>query len=226
MNDNAFSDKLLCFSSIQQLLTSYNGYAPLFDSSSPHYVAGVRSQLKPAAWREMLSGGPNQIFGQGEWDSDSLYLLDGVMHGFKIIDPGADITPYFTANYMSAEVTSRENINDIILSEISDGKLSVVDSAPTCIHALGAVPKPNGKCRPITDASRPRNISINNFMQQTFSHFKFKRIDDVCADLQRNQYLAVTDLAAAYRSTMIRAYDRQFQGLKWDIDGSPWVITA
>ena len=181
-------------------------------------VCGVTAQFKPASWRNLLSGGPNNVYGKGVWDGDSLFILDGVLHGFKVVDPGADISPYYTPNYASAIDKSGEQMNIIIQDELLSGKLSIVKEKPQCVHALGAVPKPNGSIRPITDASRPKFMSINNYMNQTFNHFKYNSMDDVCAFLKPNCYLSVSDISAAYRSVLTRAHDRKFQGLKWGAD--------
>ena len=80
------SENLMCFENIEDLLCIYDSYKPLWDCTSRHFVSGVEAQFKPAGWRQMLSGGPMDIY-NGGWDVNSLFLLDGVVHGFKIIDP-------------------------------------------------------------------------------------------------------------------------------------------
>ena len=118
----------------------------------------------------MLSGGAGDVF-NCEWDCNSLFLLDGVLHGFKIVDPNANIPSYECKNYSSATGEACEFMDNIVLNELALGKLSMVDRKPHCIHSLGAVEKASGGYRPITDASRPEGISINNFMSQTFNTF-------------------------------------------------------
>ena len=44
-------------------------------------------------------------------------------------------------------------MNDKIVSELSEHKVRVVSSRPKCVHSLGAVEKSNGSLRPITDCS-------------------------------------------------------------------------
>ena len=112
-----------------------------------------------------------------------------------------------------------EFIDNLLKKELSCGKLSVTHVKPKCVHALGAVPKSTGGFRPITDASRPEGLSINNHMSSTFQHFKFSKIDDVCAVLRPSCYMAVTDISSAYRSVLVRPEDRTYQGLKWELDG-------
>lgn len=211
---------VVCFDSVDDILSYYDGYVPLWDPTSIHVLNGVRSQLNICNWRDMLCGGPNRVYGD-QWDIDALYILDGVINGFKLVDPNAAITPYHCTNYRSATVEAYAPMRDLLLSEVQQGKLCVVSEKPVCIHALGAISKPDGSYRPITDASRPTGMSINNYMEMTFNTFKFSTVDMVSAHLQEGWYSAVTDLAAAYRSVLIRASDRVFQGLAWNFDGLP-----
>ena len=171
----------------------------------------------------MLAGGPMKVHGE-KGDINSLFLLDGVIHGFKVIDPHAVVESYESTNYKSATVDARGYINDIIDNELATGKLSIVDRKPHCIHALGAVEKSSGGYRPITDASKPEGYSINNYMSETFQHFKFNSIDDICENLNPGDFLGVTDISAAYRSVLIRPSDRKYQGLRWDVDGKEVYI--
>ena len=167
----------------------------------------------------MLSGGIDNFF-DNNWDKDSLLLLDGILHGFKIVNPLVDIPSYECINYSSATGEAYQFMNDIIERELAIGKLSVVDRKPHCVNALGAVEKSSGGYRPITDASKPDDISINNFMSHTFNNFKFCNIDQICESLTPGCFLAVTDVEAAYRTCMIRPGVRKFQGLAWEVGGS------
>ena len=163
------------------------------------------------AWREMLL--------EGDVDEDALFLLDGILTGFKLVDPYADIDDYSTDNYYSAAVTSKEALDIMILDEISQGKFTISPEKPKCVHAIGAIPKASGGIRNITDCSRPKGQSINCFMSETFSTFKYKSIDDVTSKLQQGTYMAVTDISSAYRSVPIRPSDRTLQGLQWEFEG-------
>ena len=155
----------------------------------------------------------------GPVDADSLFVMDGIMHGFKLVDPGAEVGPYISDNYYSATVGSREEMDVLIQSELAQGKLSVVHVKPECVHAMGAIRKPSGKIRNITDCSRPENLSINSYMEETFSSFSYKSVDTVTSLLDQGDFMAVTDISNAYRSIMIRPCDRTRQGLSWFIDG-------
>ena len=208
-----------CTSDVQELLFSYKNYDPLWEAAVQHKVYNVSSQMNPCGWREMLSGGKDSVFGEGVWDVDSHFLLDGILHGFKLIDPSADIAAYCSRNYASATKDARGEMDAIIIGELGSGKLSICEEDPKCIHALGAVPKATGGFRPITDASRPMGTSINNHMQDTFQTFKYKSVDMVADSLQRGWFMSVTDISAAYRSILIRPSDRTYQGLRWEVDG-------
>ena len=86
---------------------------------------------------------------------------------------------------------------DIISDVLSSGQISEVHQKPRCIHSLGGVEKSNGSLRPITDCSMPNLISINNYMDTTFS---YNSINMVVAKLNREDYMCVVDLKSAHRS--------------------------
>ena len=177
------------------------------------------SPLKPKAWTRLL-------YDENEWDFDSLYLLDGVYNGFKVVDPGADIPIYDCKNYISChEGDNAVKMDNIIYNELREGKCSVSLNKPDQIHALGAVPKPNGSVRHITDCSRPKKRSVNNFMRQTFSSFAFNTIDTVVKDIAPNSFMSTVDLQDAYRSVPICPADRKHFGLRWNFNGSDAYLT-
>ena len=212
-------DEVSCTSDLSHLLEKYESYLPLWSVNKlPHFVCGVQSQFNLYGWREMLGGGPDQVYGKGVWDPDAHFLMDGVCHGFKLIDPQADIKSYCCRNYESATISARTEIDEILYGEIESGKLTSVDYQPECVHAMGAVPKSSGGYRPITDASKPDGLSINNFMEKTFSTFKYESVD------KESEYMAVTDITSAYRSVMVRPCDRTRQGLQWEINGEVTFI--
>ena len=184
-----------------------------------HFIDGVYSPLKPKAWHDLL-------FFDNKLDFDALYLLDGVYNGFKVIDPMVNIPLYDCKNYNSCfEGENAWKMDNVINRELSEGKFSIATGKPDQIHALGAVPKPNGSVRHITDCSRPKNISVNNYMHQTFSSFAFNTIDTVIQEVTPKSYMATVDLQDAYRSVPIYAGDRKHFGLCWNIEGSPTYLT-
>ena len=137
-----------------------------------------------------------------------MFLLDGIIHGFKLIDPGADLAEYEEGNYYSAAVSSKKEIDYLIKSELSQGKFAISEDKPICVHALGAIPKSSGGIRNITDCSRLKGQSVNNYMCETFSTFHYKSMDDVTAKLLQGHFMAITDISSAYRLVPIRPSDR------------------
>ena len=61
-------------------------------SALPGGVSGVWPKMKGYALglgSTHLSA--TMLYHDGMWDEDALFLLDGVLIGFKVIDPGAEI---------------------------------------------------------------------------------------------------------------------------------------
>ena len=159
-------------------------------------------------------------------DVDTLFILDGVYNGFRVTDPGADVPSYECSNYGSCfDGDNRLKMNDILNAELREGKISVTKNKPSQIHSLGAIPKPNGSVRHITDCSRPDKQSVNNFMKDTFSRFSFNTLDDVVKNVKHGNFMATVDLQNAYRSVPIHPDDRQHFGLKWDFGSGPVYLT-
>ena len=217
-------DDICCSFDLVELLDMYSDYAPLWSVNSCHFLCGVRSQFKLSGWRSMLAGGPDQVYGPGKWDVNAHFLLDGACHGFKLTDPGTELDGYFCKNYNSAAVDAHAEMEVILRDELLSGKLSKVKNQPLCVHAMGAVPKSAGGIRPITDASQPETLSINCFMKETFKTFCYSSVDTVSDAMSKGCFMAVTDLASAYRSVMVRPSDRTHQGLSWELDGQQEFI--
>ena len=68
-------------------------------------------------------------------------------------------------------------MNDTILRELREGKVTLASSPPKCIHSLGAIAKKDGTLRPITDCKRPLKLSINNHMVDTCDTFSYRGVD-------------------------------------------------
>ena len=153
------------------------------------------------------------------------FLWKGFVLGFQIVDSDCS-AGYLCENYDS--ITGPEfydEMSALLTKEISEGKVTVVDSQPQCVHSLGAVTKSNGKLRPITDCSRPDGASINNFMESTFEPFSYNSVEDAVDVLEKESFMAVVDVSSAYRSVNVLADQTKFQGLSWDFgDGPLWLL--
>ena len=175
-----------------------------------HTIQGIHSPLNPSQWAKLLTY-------DNSYDHDALFILDGVFNGFKVVDRAADIPIYDRSNYKSCFIEENfSKMNNILLSELASGKLSYAAEKPLQIHSLGAVAKPNGAVRHMTDCSMPDKLSVNNFMKSTFSSFSFNTLDDIITQVSRDSYMATVDLQDAYRSVPIHPSDRKHFGLSWD----------
>ena len=158
--------------------------------------------------------GPNAL--QTISDDDRAYLWEGLLNGFKIVDPDCPAS-YSCTNYGSiVSEEFKEEMSSLLQAELLSHKVSTPTSPPVCIHALGAVKKSDGRLRPITDCSRPEGSSINNNMATTFSSFSYKSVDTAVQILEPLDFMSVVDISSAYRSVNVHADHTKFQGLRWD----------
>ena len=110
-----------------------------------------------------------------------------------------------------------EYVDSLIHTEIECGKFVLADEKPTCVHALGAIPKSNGSFRPITDCKRPLYRSINNYMDTNFENFSYASTVQVCDLMTEGCFMATVDIASAYRSVSINPDQWKYQGISWPI---------
>lgn len=176
------------------------------------YVNKLGSQLNLPGWYHELY-----------YENDSNlhdYLMFGVSNGFLIVDKEADIPRYECSNYHSVEKGPAHNfIDNLLKSELADGKYVIADTKPHCIHALGAVPKKEtGKWRPITDCKRPIGTSVNSYMSTTFREFTYTTVDNVIELIKPGYFMSSVDIASAYRSILIHPSNWKYQGICWNID--------
>ena len=180
--------------------------------SCSYCIGGLKCQLKPCRFAALVCES-----GSG-WADQYLDLVWNITDGFPIVD--GDVVSYECENYSSITCEgTKEKMDKIIRKELREGYVSLVTEKPTCVHALGAVPKSEGRIRPITDCSRPLNYSVNNCCSTLLEDFSFKNIKDVVDLLTGDEYLSVIDIKSAYRAVPIRPEHRTYQGFKWDLDG-------
>lgn len=178
-----------------------------------HYIGSCQSQLYLPAWEHEL-----------ECENDPLlkeFLLHGITYGFDIVDSVEDIGGYEQDNYSSALLgESGEYVNTLILKELDQGLYIRTKDKPRCVHALGAVPKSDGcSFRPITDCRQPLGESINCHMDSTAMKFSYNSVDNISGAMTAGCYMAVLDIAHAYRSVSINPLHWSLQGIKWLVDG-------
>lgn len=176
-----------------------------------YYLDGIPSQIKPCRVAAMM-------YRCNMFTNDDLFVLTGLCRGFKIIDTDVELS-YSVQNYNSITkgpmyTQMCKNIGD----ELIQGKVSVTDKKARCVHALGAVARPDGRLRPITDCSRPYD-SVNDHMLTTASRFKFSHVENVRPMVQYNGYGGVVDLSNAYRSILIFPPHRSYMGFQWEFGG-------
>ena len=175
-------------------------------------VANCPLQLKPCRCAAIILSDVNS------WARGYLDLLWALTDGFPIVQ--GDVPKYSCSNYNSIlEPESKRQMDVIIKKELAEGIISEAVTEPHCIHALGAVPKPGGKIRPITDCSRPEGLSVNNFCGTLLEDFKFKSVDNVIAILNVGDYMTVIDIKSAYRAVPLLGDHRKYMGFRWELDG-------
>ena len=213
------SKSVLTSNSLEDLLEYCSSLPAVMDSHKFHVIDGVFSQLKPSGWIEELCFG-------GSWDEDSHFLLDGVTHGFHVVDPDAEIIPYVCENYKSAtSLENRHQLQELLLDEMSCDKITITSKPPTCVHALGVIKKQSGAIRPITDCKRPIGESVNCHMNSTFSTFSYVSCDDAIHLMSPGCYMCCVDLQSAYRSVNIHPDDKKYCGLQLDFGEGPVWLT-
>ena len=182
--------------------------------SCDYKLHGEMLQFKPCRFAYLVSLGTEP-------------LVSDITDGFKIVDDNMDLGKmrYECENYMSVyDPENKAKLDSIIGKELAEGYLKIVQEIPTCIHSMGAVPKPDGGIRPITDCSMPRDIAVNNYCSAIIEDFQYKSVDHVLAMLQEGDYMTVVDIKSAYRVVPIFPDHRRYLGLKWEINGETVYI--
>lgn len=177
-----------------------------------HFIDGVRRQLRPCRFAYLLYGGFVPVT-----DSRSL-VFHGVTDGFRIID--SEVGGYQCPNYRSILTShAKPLMDDIVRKEISEGYVSQVSEKPVCVHALGAVPKGDNRIRPITDCSRPPDVSVNNHCSSLVRKFSYSSIQDVVQMIGPEFFMSVVDIQSAYRAVPIFPGHRPYLGFQWELNG-------
>lgn len=177
-----------------------------------YYLDFVQTQLKPCRIAAIIAS--MTLYSEADF-----FILSGVCRGFRIIDDNSIDLSYTRDNYNSIlKGDMYFQMCETITKEVALGQVSPVLTQPTCSHSLGAVIRPDGRIRPITDCSRPF-YSINDYMHVTAEKFKFSHIEDSRPMLSEKGFGAVVDISNAYRSVPIFPPHRKYLGFSWDFGG-------
>lgn len=154
-----------------------------------------------------------------EMDMDREFLLNGIKHGFKILeDPKGEVTQVHCRNYRSTTDSEiRHLVESQIKTEISKGNYMICKSAPKIVSSLGAIPKKSGGVRLIHDCSRPFGLGVNSYAHKR--GFKYETVDRAIELLPTGGYMSKVDLSSAYRSVPIHPSCYTFTGLHWIFEG-------
>lgn len=184
-------------------------------SKCVYFLDGIESHVHPCRVAAAM-------FMADLFSDDDIFVLNGICRCFKVVDGQPNIS-YSVKNYntiLSPEMKEKMQCN--VSNELLQGKISIVENTPNCIHALGAIRRPDGRIRPITDCSRP-STSINDFMWESAPKFKFASIDDTRTMVTEKGFGAVVDISNAYRSILVHPHDRKYLGFSWETRfGEKW----
>lgn len=176
-----------------------------------YVLGGNKTQLKPCRFAALM-------FVNRQASVSDLEVFSCVVDGVDIVS--GEVQPYDCRNYQSIlDQDSKSKMDVIVTQEIDNGILSVTHNKPQCIHALGAVSKPDGGIRLITDCSRPEGVSVNCNVEGLPLSFQYKSIDNVVELLSRDNYMSVIDIKSAYRSVSVNPDQVRYQGLRWVLNG-------
>lgn len=176
-----------------------------------YVLGGKPTQLKPCRFAAT-------IFVARVGSVDDRQVFDYVVQGVDIVT--RHIKSYECANYSSIlQDGVVQKMDKLVRDELGSGALSITSTKPNCIHAIGAVMKPDGNVRPITDCSRPEGDCLNDNMEEMQLKFTYKSVDAVIKVLEKGDYMCTTDIKAAYRSVSVNPSHTTYQGLSWILDG-------
>lgn len=176
-----------------------------------HVLDHMTCQLKPCQFAVLMC------------DANAKFLYDGdrplfqhLTDGFPIVEE--NVPTYDCKNYLSILCDGyKEKMDIIIQKELAEGMITRVVNKPHCIHALGAVPKPDGGLHPITDCSRPVG-SVNHHCDSIVSKFHYVSVDSVTDILRPGEFMAIVDIKSAYRAVAIHPNHRTYVGFRWYIN--------
>lgn len=145
------------------------------------------------------------------------FLLNGIQNGFIIANIQKEIKAVHTNNYKSA-IENKEAVEKQIRTEISEGRYVIVESPPTIISGIGAIPKDDGSVRLIHDCSKPEGHALNDYAELDYK-IQYQSVQDACELVEKDYYMAKIDLKSAYRSVALNPSQYELTGLQWTFSG-------
>jgi hypothetical protein len=150
---------------------------------------------------------------------DREYILDGIQHGFKIVDDEVVKTPVDIPNHVSCtKDDNKYKVEQVLRSEILNGRYVPVKNKPDICSPMAAIEKSDGTVRVLHDASRPMNLALNDYATDKVN-VKYQGVKDAINFIIPHSYCCKIDLKMAYRSVGIRPSQYHMTGVKWKFEG-------
>lgn len=182
------------------------------------------SRFDPKVWDEQMKlAGLDQ---SNPWLYN--FVLDGVTDGFSLqVEPDCRLDS--THRNLPTNAMGDLKITRWLLDSLNKGwvmgpfKPDQIprDVFPHGVHVnpIGAVPKPNGKIRPIVNCSAPRSgNSVNSSMSEEWKTVKYTSFLDIVRlvrSVGRDGYLWSADAADAYLQLSIKRGDCKYIAVNW-----------
>jgi len=151
------------------------------------------------------------------------YVLNGLLHGFKIGFKHTHSLKSSKRNkpsaYQHARVIDKYLANEVSLRRVA-GPFPTLPMSDLQVSSFGVIPKRGqpGKWRLIVDLSSPRGTSVNDGIDPEEFMLQYIRLDQIISMVAKHgkgALLAKFDVEAAYRNIPVHPEDRRLLGLKW-----------
>ena len=181
----------------------------MFDPKCEYFLKKNSLSDKFEVWQEELDG-----------DEDKEFLLNGILHGFRIsdVEDVNQVKDVYTANHPSVRLY-HDQVKKELDHQIDCGNYILSSCKPSIVSPLAAIPKEDkDQVRIIHDASRPSNgTALNDYAIP--ASVKYEKLDDAFQLASPYSYMCKIDLKAAYRSVAIHPVEYNLTGLQFDFNG-------
>ena len=145
-------------------------------------------------------------------------MLEGITHGFRLIEENSSEEKVEVRNHTSAhkysDLMEKEQLDQIKKRYYV---ILIANRKPNIVSLLAAMPKSDGDIRLIHDASRPRGTAMNDY--SSLDKVKFQTLEDECKLAKPGFWCTKVDLKSAYRSVAIHPDDYRVTELEWKFQG-------